>query len=285
MRTYHYIGGFAIVLLIISCGGGGSSGSSSVDTTLIEIDTPAKAENTFYAIGRNSEDFYALTGWSEMVLETLNNKLVESNDPPAKSPYKDLMLPCPVKGTMTVNGSIVSNGTRAYDIDVDLKDCYLDEDGGLEGSITYRGSASETTATEMNIEMKHLRIGLYLLDEMTADMTIRVENNPNLGSYKSVLNGMVAGLKEAVTFSDFSIAVEKDAAGAPQYMDGRFDMTRSMTPCLVGGYEVSTVTPLADGGKIRVNNAEIVYQKEGGVHIDYQKGSVTLVKRPELHCP
>ena len=285
MKAYQYIWAPIILLLITACGSGDGSGGSTanVNTQLFNIDSAVKAENTLYEIEKSSKDFFALTGWSEMILEAINNALVEPEQPVGRSPYKDLVLSCPVKGTMTVNGSIVSNGSMGYDIEVLMKDCYLDRNIGLEGLIAYKGTAFEDTALEMEAIMKEFHIGLYLLSETIVNTTIKTKNDSG-GNYKTVLNGSVVGKKEAIEFENFTITVDKNVEKEPQAMDGIFNIVKSATPCIVGKYRVSTITPLTDSGKIRVNSAVITYNKDKSNKIEFDKESIVVGGSAKLTC-
>lgn len=285
MKNLQYIAATAIMVLVASCGGGGgSSGAGESRLQPVVIDTPEKAQNTLYVVGRNAEDLYALTGWSEMILETINNRLVEAKERAAESPYNDVNLSCPVKGMMTVNGSIALNGSREYDIEVVLKDCYMDRDTGLEGAISYKGRTSDKTALQMTTVMKDFRIGLYLLDETTADVTIETQNDPDGGNYENRLNGTVNGRLESVKYSDYTLSIDNGREGKPQSMSGTLELTKSETPCIVGRYDISTVTPLTESGKIKVNNAVIIYKADKSNTIEFDGNSVDITTAPKLSC-
>ncbi len=284
MKNLQYIAATAITVLVASCGGGGSSGAGESRLQPVVIDTPEKAQNTLYVVGRNAEDLYALTGWSEMILETINNRLVEAKERAAESPYNDVNLSCPVKGMMTVNGSIALNGSREYDIEVVLEDCYMDRDTGLEGTISYKGRTSDKTALQMTTVMKDFRIGLYLLDETTVDVTIETQNDPDGGNYENRLNGTVNGRLESVKYSDYALSIDNGSEGKPQTMSGTLELTKSETPCIVGRYDISTVTPLTENGKIKVNNAVIIYKADKSSTIKFDGKSVDIMTAPKLSC-
>ena len=285
MKNLQYIAATAIMVLVASCGGGGgSSGTGENRLQPVAIDTPEKAKNTLYIVGRNAEDLYALTGWSEMILETINNGLVEAKDRAAESPYKDVNLSCSVKGMMTVNGSIALNGSRDYDIEVVLKDCYMDTDTGLEGTISYKGQTSDKTALQMTTVMKDFHIGLYLLDETVANATIDTQIDPDGGNYRNILNGTVEGRVESVKYSDYTLSIDNSSEGKPQSMSGSFELTKSETPCIIGRYDVSTVTPLSESGKIKVNNAVIIYKADKTDTIEFDGKSIDITRAPKPSC-
>ena len=184
MKLKYILPTFIILFFIIACGGGTSGGSDNSSQQLLAVDSAVKAENTLYEISQNSSDLFALTGWAEMVLEEINNQLVEQEEKET-SPYHDLKLACPFKGTMLINGSIAINGSMEYDIDVLLDNCYLDDITSLQGNITFKGSASEDIAQNMKIVMSNYHIGLHMLKETTVNASIEVSNSLANDTYQT----------------------------------------------------------------------------------------------------
>ena len=131
--------------------------------------------------------------------------------------------------------------------------------------------------------MKEFHIGLYLLSETIVNTTIKTKNDSG-GNYKTVLNGSVVGKKEAIEFENFTITVDKNVEKEPQAMDGIFNIVKSATPCIVGKYRVSTITPLTDSGKIRVNSAVITYNKDKSNKIEFDKESIVVGGSAKLTC-
>jgi len=276
-----------VLVFFVACGGGGDSGSGSSAGSgqqLAMIATAAKAENIVYEISQNTSDFFAITGWSEMVLEAFNNQLVEPENKIENSPYKDVNLTCPKRGMMTVNGSVTLNGSRSYDIALLLDNCYFTEQTGLSGEIRFKGTSSDDKALEMEVVMKDFRIGVNLLKETMVNANIKVANGFSDGDYQMTLNGTVSDRKEEVKYTDFLINIEQNINGEPQTLEGSFELTKSDTPCVVGKYDVSTITKLTDSGIIKVNDAIFTYNKDNTVDIDFTGGSVKVTGEPKLSC-
>jgi len=273
--------GLSILLFITSCSGGGSGGTED-SQNLVSIDSAAKAENTLYEIGKNSSDLFTLTQWAEMLLEEISNQLVETEEKEAISPYHDLKLACPFKGTMLINGSITIDGATDYDINVLLDNCYFDTTAGLKGNIKFKGAASQDAATNMEIVMKDYHIGLHMLKETTVNATIKIDSTI---TYKMTLSGTVLSRKEDVKYSNFTITIDESVANQPQALYGIYELIRSDTTCMIGKYKVNTQTALTDTGKIKVNNATFNYMKDDKVEIIYTEGKIVVDGKPELLCP
>ncbi len=217
------------------------------------------------------------------MLEEINNQLVEQEEKET-SPYHDLKLACPFKGTMLINGSIAINGSTEYDIDVLLDNCYLDDITGLQGNITFKGSASENIAQNMKIVMSNYHIGLHMLKETTVNASIEVSNSLANDTYQTKLNGTVSGRKEDVKYTDFIIIIDQNAEGQSQTMKGIFELIKSDALCVVGKYEVSTLIPLTNTGKIKVNNATFKYNADNTVDMQFNGETISLDRKAELTC-
>ncbi len=274
-----YITGLFALLFIISCGGGGGNTTSS--QKLLNIDSAEKAENTLYIISQNTSDLFAIRGWSEIILEELNNQLIEAEEKIATTPYDDVELFCPVKGSMTVNGSILGTDSRTYDISVSMTDCFFDEETGLQGNIDFKGTSENNIAEHMEVAMRDFHIGMYLLIEATSNSTIEFNN---IDKSEIILTGIISNRTEDIKYTNFKLSIDENTEGKPQTLDGAFELTRSNALCTVGKYEVSTQRALTNTGSIKVNGATFTYNKDNTVDIGFSDKTITVTGKSKLSC-
>ncbi len=264
---------FLVTIVVAACGGGGggTSASGQMETT---IDTPQKAASAFVATSRTNADFFALVRWAEVMLQSIDNDLGRPEPLYARGVYRHNEWPCAGGGTMKVSGTVSLNGNRDFNLSVAMEACTL---GGtrIDGRFELRGTIhKDMSVIRMQVTMKKLAIATE--NPVEFDGVLDIDNSG--GKYRLTLNGDISGAGVKTRYDDYHVAISGEGALEAQMIRGRFEILESPDACLSGKYEVDTVVPIADGGKLNINGALFTYHTDGSADIVFEGGN-TIVKR------